>query len=168
MPRRLTTIFGGIRGGYSGDGGPGTSAGLSQPAGLAVDTIGNVYVSDYLDNVVRKWTAGTGYVTTVAGSATSVGGYSGDGGPATSARLNKPSAIAIDADNNIYIADYIYPASVYAQSCIRRISINDSIVDTVVGVCGAKSNVFSGDATIVGTSARVSVGGLASAQSGIL
>jgi uncharacterized protein (TIGR03437 family) len=87
---------------YSGDGGPGTSAQLNTPQAVAVDTSGNFYIADTLNNVVRKVTA-TGVVSTVAGNGTA--GYGGDGGAATAAQLNRPQGIAVDSSGNIYVAD---------------------------------------------------------------
>ena len=87
---------------FGGDGGPATQASLSDPAGLAVDRAGNVYIADGLNNRVRKVdTAGT--ITSVAGNGQSQ--FSGDGGPATSAGLAQPTGLAFDADGNLYIAD---------------------------------------------------------------
>jgi uncharacterized protein (TIGR03437 family) len=88
--------------GYSGDGGPATSAAFSQPAGVAVDANGNVYISDYGNYTVRKVDT-AGKISTIAG--TGVWGYSGDGGPANKATLGAPTAIAIDPAGNIFISD---------------------------------------------------------------
>src|SRR5579863_9260919 len=74
--------------GYSGDGGLATNAELSYPAGLAFDSAGNLYIADEDDVAVRKVNGSTGVITTVAGNGNL--GYSGDGGPATSAELNYP------------------------------------------------------------------------------
>ncbi len=98
----ISTVAGNETGGYSGDGGPATSAELSTPSGVAVDASSNIYIADSSNNCIRKVDA-SGVISTVAGKGT--GGYSGDGGPATSAQLNSPSGLAVDSSGNIYIAD---------------------------------------------------------------
>lgn len=97
----ITTVAGGGPAGYIGDGGPATSAFIYWSLGLAVDTAGNLYISDEIDCRIRKVAASTGIITTVAGNGT--GGYSGDGGPATSAEIGQPSAIAFDSHGNLFI-----------------------------------------------------------------
>jgi sugar lactone lactonase YvrE len=90
-----------------GDGGPATSAHLLGPEGVAVDAQGNVYIADQENERVRKVTPG-GTITTLAGSGPAIhGSYSGDGGPATSARLNSPYGVAVDKKGNLYIADTV-------------------------------------------------------------
>ena len=96
----IRTFAGG--GSSFGDGGPATSAQLRSPYGVAVDGQGNVYIADFPDHRVRKVSAG-GTITTFAG--TGAGGFSGDGGPATSARLYAPYGVAVDGQGNVYIAD---------------------------------------------------------------
>ena len=98
----ITTVAGNGNQGSSGDGGPATSASLASPAGVAVDSAGNLYIADYWNNRVRKVSGGT--ITTVAGNG--VEGFSGDGGPATSASLASPARVAVDSAGNLYIADY--------------------------------------------------------------
>ncbi len=87
---------------YTGDGGPAIFAKLNPPIGVSVDNLGNYYIADYLDNVIRKVNA-AGIITTVAGNGTA--GYSGDGGAATAAQLNAPISVTADLLGNIYIAD---------------------------------------------------------------
>jgi hypothetical protein len=99
----ITTVAGGAGYGYSGDGGPATSAQLYSPTGVAVDASGNIYIADNDNYRIRMVTKSTGIITTVAGGAGY--GYSGDGGPATSAQLSYPKGVAVDASGNIYIAD---------------------------------------------------------------
>ena len=87
---------------YAGDNGPATRAQLNTPAGMAFDTSGNLYVADSANHRVRRISP-AGIITTVAGNGTP--GYSGDFGPATSAQLKQPMAVAVDSHNNLYIAD---------------------------------------------------------------
>ncbi len=96
-----TRIAGNPTAGSSGDGGPATSAHLASPAGIAVDGAGNLFVVDNFC-VVRKISP-SGIIVTVAGNGTQ--GYSGDGGPATSAQLNAPNGVAVDSAGNVFIAD---------------------------------------------------------------
>ena len=99
----ITTVAGNGTNGYSGDQGPATSAQLNDPRGVAVDANGNIYISDTGNQRIRKVDSVTGKISTIAG--TGAAGYSGDGGAATSARIDSPRALAIDASGNVYIAD---------------------------------------------------------------
>jgi len=119
----ITRVAGNNYSGYSGDNGPATSARLNWPEFIARDSSGNLYINDQSDNVVRKVTAATGIITTVAGNGTY--GYSGDGGPATSAQLFYPEQIAVDGSGNLYIADFI-------NSAIRKVTAATGIITTVV------------------------------------
>jgi sugar lactone lactonase YvrE len=98
----ISTVAGNGTAGFSGDGGPATSAQLYNPYGVAVDTAGNLFIADATNNRVRKVTPG-GVISTVAGNGT--GGYSGDGGPATAAQLYSPTGVAVDTAGNLFIAD---------------------------------------------------------------
>ncbi len=118
----ITTVVGTGTAGYSGDGGPATSAQLSWPAAVAVDGSGNLYVADAGNNRIRK-VAKDGTIATVAGTGT--WGYSGDGGPATSAQLSGPGGVAVDAAGNIYIWDT-------GNRVIRRVAA-DGMIATVAG-----------------------------------
>ena len=92
-----TTTVGGFGDGpyqFSGDGGSATAAVLNDPQGVAVDAHGDLFIADAYDNVVREVTP-AGIITTVAGDGAA--GYSGDGGPAITAALNDPTALAVDA-----------------------------------------------------------------------
>jgi sugar lactone lactonase YvrE len=116
--------------GYKGDDiRPATSVSVS-PKGVALDLIGNLYIADNGNNRIRKVTP-SGIISTVAGNGTF--GYSGDGGPATSARLNYPTGVAIDAEGNLYIADYFNP--------IRKVTPSG----TISTVAGNGIPGFSGD-----------------------
>jgi sugar lactone lactonase YvrE len=117
----ITTVAGGNgTPGFGGDGGPATSALLFGSYGIAVDPAGNLYIADAGNNRIRK--VSNGIITTVAGNGTP--GFSGDNGPATSAELNRPQSVAVDAAGNLYIADtYNY--------VIRKIS--NGIITTIAG-----------------------------------
>jgi hypothetical protein len=100
-------------GGYSGDNGSAISAELFCPSGVAIDPAGNLYIADSLNNVIRKVNP-AGTITTAAGNGTGAGygvghthtgGYTGDGGAATSAELFNPLGVATDSAGNLYIAD---------------------------------------------------------------
>ena len=102
----ITTVAGiGTSSGYSGDGGPATSAQLNSPEGVALDATGNLWIADSGNNRIREVDAVTGVITTVAGLGTSPGNYSGDGGPAVGAKLNSPLGEVVDAAGNLYFAD---------------------------------------------------------------
>jgi Bacterial Ig-like domain (group 3)/Chitobiase/beta-hexosaminidase C-terminal domain/FG-GAP-like repeat/NHL repeat len=100
----VTTVAGNKSNGYAGDGGPATKAELDYPSGIAVDASGNLYIADSGNNAIRRVAASTGVITTVAG-VRGQGGYSGDGGPATSAQLEYPEAVVVDSNGNLYIGD---------------------------------------------------------------
>jgi hypothetical protein len=99
----ITTVAGDGEQGYGGDGGLATAALLDRPAGVAVDSHGNIYIADTHNNRVREVVASSGNIVTVAG--TGVAGFSGDGAAATAATLNYPTAVAVDSNGNVYIAD---------------------------------------------------------------
>ncbi len=98
----ITTVAGTGTAGYSGDGGPASAALLNLPSGIIVDSIGNIVISEVGSSVARRIDP-SGVITTVAGTGTA--GYSGDGGPATSARLSSPTDVALDGSGNLFIAD---------------------------------------------------------------
>jgi len=127
----ISTIAGAGTGGYSGDGGAATSAQLYNPTGLAVDASGNVYIADNNNHRIRK-VATSGNISTIAGNGT--GGYSGDGGAATSAKLNGPPVVVVDASGNVYIADY-------SNHRVRKVDTTGNI-STIAGTGTAG---YSGD-----------------------
>ena len=116
-------------GSFSGDGGPATGATLAEPNGVAVDATGNVYIADTLNNRIRK--VSNGIITTVAGNGTP--GFSGDGGPATAASLDRPYGVAVDADGNVYIADS-------SNNRIRKVANGN-----ITTVAGNGKAAFAGD-----------------------
>jgi uncharacterized protein (TIGR03437 family) len=97
---KVTRVAGG---GAGGDGGPATSAAL-QPAGFAIDTAGNLFISELYLYDVRRVDAKTGIISTIAGMPGSYG-FAGNGGPATSALLAGPTGVAVDSSGNVFIAD---------------------------------------------------------------
>ncbi len=99
--RIISTLAGNGEAGFSGDGGPALEASLNSPHGLAVH--GQLFVADTDNHRIRRIDLGSGVITTVAGNGQH--GFSGDGGPATQASLNRPTAIAFDPDGNMVIAD---------------------------------------------------------------
>src|SRR5439155_19555376 len=101
--RRTRTIAGDGRKGYSGDGGPATAASLNMPHEIQFDPAGHLYIAERDSHVIRKIDGRTGVISTFAG--TGVAGFSGDGGPATSAQLRQPHSIAIDAKGRLLICD---------------------------------------------------------------
>ena len=134
----ITTIAGNGSPGYSGDGGPATNASFYGIYSLVFDASGNLYIADSFNNLIRKITATNGVITsssivsTVAGTvpqsqySSPVSGYSGDGGPATSAKLNLPYSVAVDSAGNIFIADS-------SNNAIRQVTSSNSFISTVAG-----------------------------------
>ncbi|MCA1684124.1 MAG: DUF11 domain-containing protein, partial [Actinobacteria bacterium] len=107
--------------GYSGDGGPATAAQLGQPQSVHIDAAGNLYIADWANNAIRMVTP-DGIITTVAGTGET--GYSGDGGPATEARLNHPPDMVTDAYGNLFIVDW--------SNHVRKVD-SSGIITTVAG-----------------------------------
>lgn len=104
----LTVAAGNGAVGYSGDGGPATSAALNGPEGIFVDAAGDIFIADTGNSVIREVTASTGNITTVAGNGTACSDSTsscGDGGVATAAELADPFGVFVDASGNIFIAD---------------------------------------------------------------
>ena len=131
----ITTVAGNGNFQNSGDNGPATSAGLEYPLGVAVDGSGNLFIAcSYSDNI-RKVTATTGVITTVAGNGTS--GYTGDGGQATLAQLSFPQSVAVDNAGNLYIADF-------SNHVVRKVTSSSGAISTIAGN-GSLCNWLSGD-----------------------
>jgi len=138
-------VIGTGRAGYSGDGGDAGRARLDMPIGLALDTAGNLYLADSANNVVRRVDAASGVITTVAGdhaadqaASDGLGGFSGDGGPATSARLNDPQGVALDGAGDLFVADTFNHA-------IREVT-PDGVISTVVNSSARAGGESSGAA----------------------
>lgn len=137
----ITTVAGNGTAGFSGDGSAANSAELNFPAGVAIDSLGNIYIADSGNNCVRKVTGGI-IINTVAGNGTA--GFSGDGGAATSAQLSTPVGVAVDSAGNIYIADEF-------NYRVRKVS--GGLITTVAG--NGTSSIYSGDGSAA-TSAELS------------
>jgi trimeric autotransporter adhesin len=129
----ITTVAGNGNSGFSGDGGPATSATLSYLYGATVDASGNIYIADTVNSRIRMVMKSTGIITTVAGDGSY--GSSGDGGRATSARLSFPYGVTVDASGNIFIADS-------ANNCIRMVTKSTGIISSVAG---NRTAGYSGD-----------------------
>ena len=132
----ITTVVGAGTQGSSGDGGPAIQAELNRPIGVALGPDGSLYISDFLNQSVRR-VAPNGIITTVAG--TGVQGFSGDGGPATQAQLNSAIGVALGPNGSLYIADS-------GNSRIRRVA-PDGIITTVAGTGTQGSSGDGGPAT---------------------
>ncbi len=145
----ITTIAGSGTAGFSGDGGPATLAELYDPSGLAVDSAGNVYISDSDNEVVRVVAASTKNITTIAGTGTF--GYSGDNGPATAADLATPYGLALNSSGTVlYIADR-------DNNAIRELNLTTGIITTVAGTGTFGSTGDNGPATAATLSSPRSV-----------
>jgi len=143
----LTRVAGSGKYGYSGDGGPATRAQLAWPGGLALDGSGNLFIADNANHRIRK-VSPEGIISTVAGSTA---GNSGDGGPATSAQLNWPTGVAVDAPGNLYIADA-------ANGRIRKVSSNGTISTLIADLHHAEGVTVDASGNIYITDYVVSVG----------
>ncbi len=139
----ITTIAGTGAAGFSGDGGPATAAALSQPAAVAIDAQGDIYIADTNNNRIREITGAT--INTVAGNG--VQSFSGDGGAATSAALDMPAGVAVDASGNLYIADT-------QNNRVREVSGG-----TIATIAGSGTAGYNGDGSALSTE-LASPGGL--------
>jgi hypothetical protein len=119
----ITTYAGKGAAGNSGNNGPADSCELNDPFSVALDGSGNLYIADYLSNVIRKVNVSTGVITTVAGTGTA--GYTGDGGAATNATLFYPYGVAVDGYGDLFIADA-------GNNVIREVTLS-GYIQTVVG-----------------------------------
>ncbi|MBI2355311.1 MAG: hypothetical protein HYV06_09830, partial [Deltaproteobacteria bacterium] len=120
----ITTVAGNGSRGSSGDRGGATAAQLNNPVGVALDSAGNLYIADTSNYRIRKVTAESGIITTVAGNGSR--GFSGDGGEATAAQLNIPFGVALDSAGNLYVADL-------SNHRIRKVAAGSGIITTVAG-----------------------------------
>ncbi len=148
----ISTVAGNGIQDYTGDGGAATNASFWSPNGVAVDSSGNIFIADRYNNRIRKVDT-NGIVSTVAGNSpfgVETGRYSGDGGAATSASLNTPYEVALDAMGNIYIADGF-------NMRIRKVNTS-GVISTVAG---NGTQGYSGDGGVATSAALAGVGGVA-------
>ena len=129
----ISTVAGNGTAAFSGDGGPATAASIYNPEGLAVDSIGNLYIADCFNNRIRKVNT-SGIISTVAGNGTAA--FSGDSSAATAASLYYPFGVALDGSGNLYISDAY-------NHRIRKVN-SAGIISTVAGDGTA---AFSGDSS---------------------
>ena len=143
-------------GGFQGDGGPAIHAALNFPSAAVVDEARHLYIADTMNHRVRKVDAVIGVITTIAG--TGQRRFSGDGGPAASAALNEPTALAIDHGTQLYVADQ-------SNHRVRKIDLTSGIITTVAGTGQAG---YSGDGAVASEAALSGPSGLALGSDGIL
>ena len=142
----IATVAGNGTSGFSGDGGPATAASFFNPVRVIVDASANLYIADQSNHRVRKVDS-SGMVSTIAGSGSS--GFSGDGSAATSAALNNPTALALDASGNLYISDQF-------NHRIRRVGTSGNITT----VAGNGAAAFAGDGSAASAASLNFPGGL--------
>ena len=152
----ITTFAGLGAQGYEGDGGPASSAKLFNPYSVAIDGSENLYIADSENHVIRKVSASTGIITTIAGNG--VQGYQGDGGAATSANLFSPQGVFVDNAGNVYISDS-------GNNVIRKVTFSTGIITTIAGNGTAG---YSGDGGPASSSSLSSPHGLAADAAGNL
>ncbi len=152
----VETVAGDGTRGYGGDGGAAASAQFNLPSGVALDGSGNLYIADTENHRIRRVDADTGVITTVAGDGT--GGYGGDGGAATSAKLFHPFRVAPDAAGHLYIADW-------NNHRIRKIDAGTGVITTVAG---DGSGGYGGDGGAAGAAQLTSPSGVALDSAGNL
>jgi trimeric autotransporter adhesin len=133
LTKTIITVAGNGSHGYSGEGGPATNAELAFPAGVTVDSSGNLFIADTYNNRIRKVDASTKDIITVAGNGTQ--GFSGDGGPATSAELAFPDGVAVDGSGNLFIADTI-------NNRIREVLASTHNIITIAGGGTSNAGIF--------------------------
>jgi sugar lactone lactonase YvrE len=122
--KRISTVAGSGKKGYSGDGGPALSADLNEPYEVRFDRAGNMFFAEMQNHVVRRVDAKTHLISTVAG--TGVAGFAGDGGPAAEALLRQPHSIAFDTQERLLICDI-------GNLRIRRVDLKTGIIETWAG-----------------------------------
>jgi uncharacterized protein (TIGR03437 family) len=136
----ISTVAGTGDAGFSGDGGPATAALFRAVLGVAVDAAGNIYISDSTNARIRK-VGVNGIVNTYAGTGTA--GATGDGGPAIRAQLNQPLGMTIDAEGNLYVADFAnVKIRKISPPALPAISSSDSAIPAFMGKAAFGSNMY--------------------------
>ena len=131
----ILTVAGTLgRDGYTGDNGPPASALLNNPGGVFVDSLGNIFIADSSNSAVREVVAADSTIETLAGNGVGTAGFSGDGGPASSAALNTPGSVALGA-GNIYIAD---TENMRIRQLISTVTISVAPASTTVPIGGTQ------------------------------
>jgi NHL repeat len=130
----INTVAGTGTAGFSGAGGAATAGQLNYPAEVVVDGAGNVFIADTNNSCIRKVAAGTGVISTVAGTGTA--GFSGDGGAATAGQLNNPTGMAVDGAGNLFISDF-------NNYRIRKVAVGTGVISTVATL-GARARTSAG------------------------
>jgi len=132
-PDGTSSVIAGVLGqcGFNADGIPATEAQLNYPYGVALDSKGNLYIGDSSNNRVRMVDT-IGIIHTIAGNGTC--GFSGDGGPGVSAMLCSPSGVAVDANGNLYVADW-------SNNRVRRLDAGG----TIGTIAGTGSSLYNGN-----------------------
>jgi len=154
----INTVAGNGTGGYNGDNILATSAELNFPSRVALDSAGNMYISDYNNNRVRLVNRSSGIITTLAGNGAA--GYQGDGGAAANAELSGPISVILDASGNVYIADLgnrvIRAVNMQSSpATLLGVPIQPGDIVTVVGVVGGggtQSDLYPGQSLSVNLS----------------
>lgn len=135
----LTRVAGNGLQGYSGDGGPATEATFNWPHEVRADSLGNLYIADTRNHVIRRVDHATGLVSTLAGDGTE--GFSGDGEKGNKVRFRQPHSVVLDGDHRLLVADTV-------NHRIRRIDLKTGIVQTVCGTGEKKLPVEGQDANL--------------------
>ena len=152
---RMTTVAGSGVQGYTGDGGPATAANLDAPEGLAVDSAGNLYLSDTHNQRVRRVDGKTGVITTVAGNGQA--GFSGDSGTGALAEVRLPRGLALDSSGNLLVVDS-------QNHRIRRLDATSGQVSTLAG---DGTQAYAGDGGLAVAASLNSPGAIAVNAAGL-
>lgn len=137
---KISTVAGSGKKGYDGDGGPALEAKLNEPYEIRFDAEGNMFFVEMINNIIRRVDAKSGVISTVAGTGEL--GFSGDGGPAVRAKLNRPHSIALDKSGGLYICDI-------GNHRIRKVDLKTGTIETFAGT-GEKKQTPDG-ASLAGT-----------------